>query len=367
MLPGLALICLLLLLAAQGQVLPGLAEAGSASLLRREESDVTTAGVSHSRFGSGSEAEGSGKSPQRSWFRPLLRSEEPSPQFLEEEDVKAGSGAGTGFGNSSADLEHEVIHTWEDQAAPVDYGSGVFPPEELLRTCGFADWTDWSVCTSSCSGGHRVRTRDALGLRQLTEEQEQGAEQAEAGRTATRWTGRLLVAKAGRYTFGLGRPAVGVSLKVGPRLIMDDRSASGRVTNNSLEARAWLVKGSHPVSFEIAAEPRLEQENQFLKYSGPDTNSQFVPVPSSALRHQATEPHCRGASAQLQGCNVRGCPVDCAWADWGGWSSCTRSCSGGTMRRHREVAIRALYGGRGCHGGRSIEEKACNTQRCDDL
>lgn len=232
MLPGLALVSPLLLLSAQGQVLPGLAEAGSASLLRREEADVAAARASSGGFGSSNEAEGSGKSSRRSWFRPLFGSEEPSVQLLGEEDAKAVSAIGTEFGNSSADLEHEVLQHWEDQPVPGDDGSGVFPPEELLRTCGFEDWTDWSVCTSSCRGGHRVRTRDALGLRQLTEQQVQGAE---GGRAATRWTGRLLIAKAGRYTFGVGS---GASLKVGPRLIVDDRSATGRPTSNSLEARA---------------------------------------------------------------------------------------------------------------------------------
>lgn len=354
MLSGLALISSLLL-SARSQVSPSSVEAGSASLLRREEADVAAAGDSSGR---------------RSRYRPLLRSEEPSPQLLGEEDSKAVSATGTEwFGNSSADLEHEAIQHWEDEPAPGD-GSNVFPPEETLKTCGFADWTDWSVCTSSCSGGHRVRTRDALGLRQLAEQHVQGAEQAEARRSAMRWTGRLLIEKAGRYTFGVGSVAVGASLKIGTRIIMDTGSAVRRSTIASLEAKAWLVKGSHPMSFEITVEPGPEQEDLLLKYSGPDTNEQLLRVPSSALRHQATEPHCRGASVQMQGCNTRGCPVDCAWGEWGDWGICTRSCSGGTMRRHREVATRALYGGRGCRGGgisRNSEEKACNTQPCDDL
>ena len=54
-------------------------------------------------------------------------------------------------------------------------------------------------------------------------------------------------------------------------------------------------------------------------------------------------------------------PVDCLVTSWT-WSSCSRTCGGGTMSRARTVTQEPMYGGRSCLV--LEEEKACNTEVC---
>ena len=48
---------------------------------------------------------------------------------------------------------------------------------------------------------------------------------------------------------------------------------------------------------------------------------------------------------------------------WGQWSSCSKSCNGGTMSRRRSVIKQAQCGGRPC-GGPSTEVQRCNEHPC---
>lgn len=47
-----------------------------------------------------------------------------------------------------------------------------------------------------------------------------------------------------------------------------------------------------------------------------------------------------------------------AWSGWGSWSSCSRTCNGGTQRRKR-----TCIGDTVCPGN-DIQEQDCNTEEC---
>ena len=71
---------------------------------------------------------------------------------------------------------------------------------------------------------------------------------------------------------------------------------------------------------------------------------------------------------QGSSCNAHWCPVDCAGdalADWGAWSTCTRSCSigvDGTQQRTRALTPPS-FGGRMCGDGH--EHRRCGSAACD--
>ena len=61
--------------------------------------------------------------------------------------------------------------------------------------------------------------------------------------------------------------------------------------------------------------------------------------------------------------NVRESLVDCAWNDYGEWTSCSKSCGGGQQSRTRTIKIEANNGGKECIGS-ATDVKECNNQDC---
>ena len=55
--------------------------------------------------------------------------------------------------------------------------------------------------------------------------------------------------------------------------------------------------------------------------------------------------------------------ADCEWDSWQPWSSCTKTCEGGTKQRGRTKLQEESCGGSACLGN-SIEQMDCNTQCC---
>ncbi|XP_078378151.1 SCO-spondin-like isoform X3 [Oculina patagonica] len=73
---------------------------------------------------------------------------------------------------------------------------------------------------------------------------------------------------------------------------------------------------------------------------------------------------CVGHDRESYYCDRKACPVDGAWAQWGRWSRCSATCSGGIRRRERDCTNpRPSNGGKDCPGDR-MEEVKCNTKQC---
>ena len=66
---------------------------------------------------------------------------------------------------------------------------------------------------------------------------------------------------------------------------------------------------------------------------------------------------------EQQSCNTQGCPADCKLSEWSGWSSCNKTCGGGTQTRTRSITTPAQNGGAACSGP-TQEQQACNPQPC---
>ncbi|XP_038068317.1 uncharacterized protein LOC119737785 isoform X1 [Patiria miniata] len=76
---------------------------------------------------------------------------------------------------------------------------------------------------------------------------------------------------------------------------------------------------------------------------------------------------CEGnATDVIPDCNPEPCGVDGGWTDWSEWTTCTKTCGGGTTLRNRSCTDPLpTHGGRDCEGdGGEIE--ACHTERCLD-
>ncbi|XP_077968014.1 uncharacterized protein LOC120327058 isoform X2 [Styela clava] len=72
---------------------------------------------------------------------------------------------------------------------------------------------------------------------------------------------------------------------------------------------------------------------------------------------------CSGPSTETRSCNGQCCPVDCAWAQWGTWGTCSSSCGGGMQFRGRGYSISSSCGGKSCPGV-ITESRTCNENCC---
>ena len=72
---------------------------------------------------------------------------------------------------------------------------------------------------------------------------------------------------------------------------------------------------------------------------------------------------CMGSTTEMQVCNLRNCPIDCEWGQFGEWSTCSKSCGGGEKSRTRSKTLEASNGGTQCNG-ESTETESCNAHNC---
>ena len=56
-------------------------------------------------------------------------------------------------------------------------------------------------------------------------------------------------------------------------------------------------------------------------------------------------------------------PVDCLVTSWSVWSSCSKTCGGGTSSRGREIGYQPMNNGKACPV--LEEEKECNIELCE--
>lgn len=76
---------------------------------------------------------------------------------------------------------------------------------------------------------------------------------------------------------------------------------------------------------------------------------------------------CSADIQQVEGCpDLPPCEAeDCLWGTWSEWSDCTKQCNGGQKMRNRTVFQLPSKSGKPCHALRSVDEtESCNTQSC---
>mmetsp|Transcript_126555 Transcript_126555/g.300570 ORF Transcript_126555/g.300570 Transcript_126555/m.300570 type:complete len:1475 (-) Transcript_126555:127-4551(-) len=72
---------------------------------------------------------------------------------------------------------------------------------------------------------------------------------------------------------------------------------------------------------------------------------------------------CTGDGDDSSFCNTQGCPRDCQWSEWTKWTACSKNCGGGKIKRFRDVSVPRKNGGEACEGS-SEQEADCNMMEC---
>ena len=219
--------------------------------------------------------------------------------------------------------------------------------------CEVSEWTRWTVCTQTCGGGTKERTRSVF-----TEANDLGRVcpnlmDSEACNTHPCPVG-CAVSGFSAWT------ACSVSCGVGGTQVQDrvvSRSAKyGGSACPSLTNSRTCSGPKCPINCAVSAFG-IWEECSVSCGSGLQIRRRTVLV--AAADGGAICP----LMVDSRMCNVHSCPTDCEWEEYAQWGSCTHTCGGGSKTRARAVKTRHANGGKPCTGT-ELHVESCNRQAC---
>ncbi|XP_039661585.1 adhesion G protein-coupled receptor B1 isoform X3 [Perca fluviatilis] len=239
---------------------------------------------------------------------------------------------------------------------------------------GWSVWGQWAQCSSECGGGVQTRTRTC---RSPPEESYLCEGVVEEGRPCNSQTctgkGRHLSRSQSlrsvdsRKRDDVDKPRSG---QQSPQTV---DSASGEEWSAWSVCSATCGEGWQSRTRFCVSSSYSTQCSGPLREQRPCNNSAICPVHGAwdewspwslcsstcgrgyrSRTRTCTPPQfggdpCDGPEKQTKFCNIAVCPVDGVWNEWSNWSSCSASCSNGTMQRTRECNGPS-YGGSECRG-----------------
>lgn len=78
---------------------------------------------------------------------------------------------------------------------------------------------------------------------------------------------------------------------------------------------------------------------------------------------------CKGSLQIVQGCNFHTCvhATDCLWGQWAEWDTCSAPCGGGQKTRYRHISQMPNSNGKPCKPQDNVEILGCNTEPCGEM
>eukprot|EP01127_Copromyxa_protea_P010250 TRINITY_DN2485_c0_g1_i1.p1 TRINITY_DN2485_c0_g1~~TRINITY_DN2485_c0_g1_i1.p1 ORF type:complete len:1772 (+),score=339.78 TRINITY_DN2485_c0_g1_i1:19-5334(+) len=226
--------------------------------------------------------------------------------------------------------------------------------------CVWSAWSQWSLCSQSCGTGDRRATRTVVtpasnggvACSQETMKIEECNTQSCAvpvncvwGEWTT-WTGCSELCGTGHRssTRSVATPAsnggadcTGISYK-------DENCNTQACAAVACTWNPWSAWGSCSAACGAGTQTRTRTINT------PASNGGTTCVASDSTSSQA----CTGTNCTS---------VDCAWGDWGAWSTCTAACGTGSRTATRTIKTQAENSGAPC-GSDNTKSEPCNTQSC---
>jgi len=220
--------------------------------------------------------------------------------------------------------------------------------------CSWDDWSDWHACSSSCGGGHTMRTRlvrtpaegdgqpcSGSGVENRTCEQEPCPIQCEWEDWGD-WTGCSVSCGEG----------------TGQRMRQKTAEANGGLP---CEGESTQTGVCHAGPCPFACRWGGWSDWECSATCGQGTNSRHRSVQAPAENGGLP---CDGQSSESGECVLQEhCPVDCQWSDWSDWHQCSVTCGQGLSNRNRTRTIYEEHGGQACYGT-ADDEAICDAGNC---
>lgn len=222
--------------------------------------------------------------------------------------------------------------------------------------CTVSEWGDWTTCTKSCGTGSQTRSRSvdrdsAYGGKQcpgLSGTRECNSFACPVDCTVTKWE-----------QWSLCSNSCGGGIQSRSRKVALEYSYGGKSCPHLAESQACMEDKECPVDCVVSAfGPWTSCSKSCADESGAGTQTQ--------QREATTSPQAGGKACPAleasRSCSTKACPADCELGAWGEWTGCAVKCGGGLKSRTRPVLREASVGGKQC--GVKEEKKECNSQGC---
>eukprot|EP01004_Peranema_trichophorum_P007321 NODE_60_length_4100_cov_55.328640_g50_i0.p1 GENE.NODE_60_length_4100_cov_55.328640_g50_i0~~NODE_60_length_4100_cov_55.328640_g50_i0.p1 ORF type:complete len:1365 (-),score=567.13 NODE_60_length_4100_cov_55.328640_g50_i0:5-3496(-) len=217
--------------------------------------------------------------------------------------------------------------------------------------CVMDDWSVWSDCDVSCGGGKQTRTKKVI-----TSAQFGGKECSASSEYQTCNTQPCPVdCVMGEFSsWSVCDRTCGSGSRTRTRSIIVAPLNEGRVCGASSESE---VCNTQPCPVDcVMSDWSSWSECDVTCGGGSSTRTRVITVASS------NEGASCGNTQETTTCNVQPCPVDCVMGQWSGWSECDKTCGSGSQQRTRRISTPAAFGGKACESG--LETQSCNTSPC---
>jgi len=240
----------------------------------------------------------------------------------------------------------QLEQTKEDMCAPMD----------CPVDCQWSDWTPWNGCTATCGEGTQDRTREEA----ITPES--GGAPCEGSNREWKACDLEICpldCQWGDWSeWGNCSRTCDSGAQLRNRSIVSPKQGEGGDCDGHFEE-------NRPCSQEAC--PRDCMLHDWQEWSecsascGPGGRRKRIRDAESEI--EGGRP-CNESFEDVEVCGLAGCPRNCIWGEWGGWSNCTKSCGKGIAFRERVQLVVAAFGGF-CEGS-AVQTNFCNDVPCPE-
>ncbi|XP_061197855.1 SCO-spondin-like isoform X2 [Saccostrea echinata] len=223
----------------------------------------------------------------------------------------------------------------------------------------FSEWSEWSICSASCNGGSKNRTRTCS-----SPPPRYGGKPCNGLSTEYGVCNTHQCPIDGKFTeWGSWTPCsvtCGGGLSNRTRFCANPRPQYGGKNCSGLFSESQMcMENPCPINGGFS-EWNLWSECSTSCGGGLKIRKRTCSNPSP----QYGGLNCTGQNKDTENCNTLPCPVDGGFGNWEFWSVCTSSCGGGTKRRERQCnSPIPAHGGKNCDGNYS-QLLECNEFPC---
>jgi len=222
------------------------------------------------------------------------------------------------------------------------------------RDCAMSEWEPWNSCSVSCGTGDRMRQRQVTVMpseggaaceNAVTLEM-QACNEAECNCTDCEWS-----------AWSSWGACACTGLEERHRTVKKHYQGCGKPC---IGPKVMTQRCTPDCSKDIIA-CKFSDWQEWTECTQPCGGGQRERTRSIIVPAKAGGEQCSGTMHAMEPCNTGIChqPVDCKVAEWGEWSTCSATCDGGEMYRHRAILSESAYGGEACKAD-LVEVSLCN-------